>query len=79
MTATDSNETMPASELRKGNLKRVNQKRTISCSCMDCDAEFTNTGTAASHSRASRHRVTVDYRVVFAYLPGEMIDKLVTP
>ncbi len=61
---------LPA-QLRAGNVRRVNLARDVDCRCLDCPADFTTTGAAASHARSARHTVEVDYRVAFAFEPAE--------
>ena len=56
---------------RAGNTLRVVISRTVSCTCLDCDAEFTSTGPASSHARAARHRVFCEYATQFAFVPAE--------
>ncbi len=61
----------PRGDLRAGNVLRVVESRVVTCVCGDCGGTFTSTGPAASHSRAKRHRILVDYRTVFTYEPAE--------
>jgi hypothetical protein len=61
---------LPA-QLRAGNVVRVNIARRVECVCLDCPADFGNTGAAASHARSARHVVEVDYAVRFAFEPRE--------
>jgi hypothetical protein len=59
------------SQLRAGNVLRVNIARAVDCRCLDCPVTFGNTGAAASHARHARHVVEVDYRASFAFEPAE--------
>ncbi len=59
------------SQLRAGNVRRVDIARDVDCRCLDCPADFGNTGAAASHARSARHVVEVDYSVRFAFEPRE--------
>ena len=69
---------LPADEPRSGDVVKRTQSRDVSGECRDCAATFASSGTAASHARASRHRVAVDYRTRFTFLPGELLDQLAT-
>lgn len=62
------------SQLRRGNLLRVNIARRVECACLDCPLTFTSTGAAASHARHRRHVVEVDYRAAFAFEPVERLE-----
>ncbi len=70
MSAREPAADLPA-QLRRGNLVRVNIARDVDCRCLDCPADFGNTGAAASHARSARHVVEVDYSVRFAFEPRE--------
>ncbi len=61
------------SQLRRGNLLRVNIARRVECVCLDCGRTFPNTGGAASHARHARHIVEVNYRAAFAFEPAERV------
>ncbi len=58
-------------QLRAGNIARVNIDRDVDCHCLDCTRTFTTTEAAASHARASRHVVGCDYAARFTFEPRE--------
>ena len=58
---------------KAGNVRRVTFTRTAVCTCTGCPATFDSTGTAASHARAARHVVTVNYQTAFSFVPAELL------
>jgi|GEM_PF-1471286 len=58
---------------RAGDTVRVTWARQVRGACLACDAEFRNSGTAASHARSARHAVHVEYASSFAYVPAERL------
>jgi hypothetical protein len=58
-------------EPRAGGVVRAVMRRTIKAECTACEMTFTSTGTAASHARASRHTVVIDYSASFAFVPSK--------
>jgi hypothetical protein len=69
--------TMPSHDsimvARAGGVWRANSERSVSGRCLACPMTLDNAGAAASHTRASRHTVAVDYRVRFNFVPVELV------
>jgi hypothetical protein len=59
----------PEVEDRKGDVLRIVTSRHVDAICRDCPRTFGHTGAAASHARASRHRIRVHYTTEFEFLP----------
>lgn len=60
---------------RAGHMVRATSSRSVRCACLGCPAEFDNTGAAASHARARRHAVHVDYSTTFTFVPAELLAR----
>jgi hypothetical protein len=56
-------------EPRAGGVVRAVMQRTVKAECTGCQMTFASSGTAASHARASRHVVVIDYWTSFAFVP----------
>ncbi|HZC73348.1 MAG TPA: hypothetical protein VE442_21815 [Jatrophihabitans sp.] len=54
---------------RQGNLLRATTSVAVDARCETCGLLLGNVGAAASHARAQRHIVSVDYRSSFVYAP----------
>jgi hypothetical protein len=63
----------PEVQERKGDVLRLVTSRHIDARCRDCPRTFRNTGTAASHARAARHRIRVNYETQFDFVPVETV------
>lgn len=62
---------------RAGNMVRATLSRSVHGVCLGCTAEFDNTGAGASHARARRHAVHVDYATRFTFVPAERLMQAV--
>ncbi len=60
---------------RAGHMVRATSSRSVHCVCLGCPAEFDNTGAAASHARARRHAVNVEYATTFVFVPAELLAR----
>lgn len=60
---------------RAGHMVRATSSRSVRCACLRCPVEFDNTGAAASHARARRHAVHVDYATTFTFVPAELLTR----
>ena len=58
-------------QARKGNLVRETRRRHVRARCMECGLTTANPGAAASHARSARHRMQLDYRVLYEFIPVE--------
>lgn len=68
-------DTLPEVEQRAGGVVRYTSARTVEAVCTACFRQFRSTGTAASHTRATRHAVHVRYGSVFTFVPAEHLEQ----